>query len=178
MRMTIRALFWLGVLLTLSAVGCAYHAPPNPNAPVLQSLASAKQKVTSATTNLEKTPPDVPAAKTDLKDAGKSIDTATTQTQVASTEYDKVAKKVADDEVELNKFFSRKQRALFWWGVILVGLFGTLAAVGNFFPGWWSLPALWLMKGARFVIFGGIPHLVNGIVWLWQKMFNKPPATT
>lgn len=170
MRVAIRIVFWSLALTMLSALGCAYHPSPDPNLPVMQSLNQAVVKLDSAGKNLDTKPPKVDAARDDVKNARGNVVKAIEQTQDASVEYQKLVKVNEDQAKELDQFFSRRQRHLFWWSVVLIGLFGTLAAVGEFFPGWWSLPALWLMKGLRLLVFGGIPHLVKAAVWIIKRI--------
>lgn len=182
MRMGIRVSVFAGILALMAFVGCqAYKAPPNPNEPVGTSLQGAKSDVGDVVTDLDTNPPKVSDAKVKAVSAGKHIDSAISQNQDAKDGYDKLAQHDEDQTKEVAKlnaqFFSPRQRHLFFFILFGIGILGILAAIGEFYPGWWSYPALWAIKAARFVIFGGIPHIVKAIVAAFKFIKGKLAKT-
>jgi hypothetical protein len=167
------------LFLTLLIAGCV-GAPvktADPTPAVAGAIAAAKTEVATADKCLVQVPPMIPEARKALKAADNNLDTATNELQDVSEEFKKIdgerVTAIENLQKERASFWSYRQRKLFWIFTISCILFGTLATVGNYFPGWWSLPCLWAVKLLKFVVFGGIPHLVAGIVWLWKKLFRK-----
>lgn len=156
-------LLLFAVSLLTGCGGVKHNADPTPQ--LSTAIEGAGYAITLADNHLAQKPPAVPEARTDLKAATTHIQTAKTETVKVSAEFNRVeAQRVADEEQikKLNaSFFSPRQKHLFFWAVFISVTLGVLAAVGNFFPGWWSLPALFATKAVRFVTFAGIPHLVS-----------------
>lgn len=172
----------IGIILFLGlGYGChAVRHNSDPTPALKSEIESAGAKVTSADSKLAQTPPRVPEARADLKEANTHISNAITETDNVSKKFNEVEARRVADEQEIDRlnhqFWSPTQKRLAFWISLAAILVGGLAAVGNYFPGWWSLPCLWLMKAVRFVIFAGIPHLVDLIVAIFKRIFHKSDA--
>lgn len=180
--------FWIGsavlmiVLVGLLLIGCGGPVHnPDPTPALSSEIDSAGSAVKSADTQLSQTPPAVPGARLDLQSATRHIDKAKVETVKVSDKFNQVeadrVKLETENKAIKASWLSPRQKSELFWLISGIVLFGILAAVGNFFPGWWSLPALWLMKAVRFAVFGGIPHLVSLVVYLVKRvvsLFHKP----
>jgi hypothetical protein len=172
----------MAVVLTAGSliIGCAAAPQPNPVERIEAPLSSGQGHVQAADAQLAKTPPAVPQARVELKQADKDLTQAVKETKAVKDEVSGILTKLVDKDKEIqdlkDSFFSPKQKHLFWFGIGISVLLGILAAVGNVRPGWYSLPALWAIKAVRFVLFAGIPHVVSAIRWLIKEVadFRKP----
>lgn len=172
-------------------IGCAEKSGPqaDPTPSTGAAIDGARASVERADGRLALKPPAVPEARSDLA-------TALGQLGTAKSELAKVAKQFLDtDRMRLDaegerdglkkSFWSYRQKRLVFWFILACVVLGVLAAVGdNIGIGWWSLPALWAVKLCRFVIFAGIPHLIQVVksavaivVEVFQKLFHKKPRS-
>lgn len=169
------------LIMGLLIIGCSAAPQPNPVERVEAPLVSGQAHVKAADAQLAKTPPAVPEARGELKQADKDLTQAVKETKAVKEEVGGILTKLVDKDKEIknlkDSFFSTKQKHLFGWGIALTILLGVLAAIGDVKPGWWSLPALWAIKAVRFVLFSGIPHVVAAVRWLLGK-FVKPAVAT
>jgi hypothetical protein len=176
----------MAVVLTAGSliIGCAAAPQPNPVERIEAPMKSGQAHVQAADAQLAKTPPAVPAARVELKQADKDLTQAIKETKAVKEEVGDALEKLANREKEIKdlkeSFFSPKQKHLFWFGIGISVLLGILAAVGNVRPGWWSLPALWAIKAVRFVLFAGIPHVISVIRWLIKEVseFRAPAVAS
>jgi hypothetical protein len=175
---------FVGLPLSLGlGYGCDAIGHNSDPTPALKSeIESAGAKVVSADSKLAQTPPRVPEARADLKEANTHISNAINETDNVSRKFNEVeAKRVADEQQikRLNEqwWSPRQKRCAFWIGLALV-VIGILAAVGNYYPGWWSWLPWAAIKVARLVLFAGIPHVIDLIVAIFKRLFLKPNATT
>lgn len=168
----------LAALLVL--IGCDVVAHnPDPTPPLAGHIQAAGEFVASADGHLAKVPPEVPAARADLKGATSNIGSAKVDTVDISKKFNAVEAARAASEAKNAKleadFWSPRQRALFWWGVAGCVLLGCLEVFGGFGFGWVStllgFVPLVVSKVVHFVMVGGVPHFVafvKGVI-AWVK---------
>jgi hypothetical protein len=163
------------LILGVSALGCrgaGANADPTPT--VETHIDAARGDVEAADGYLAKTPPKVPEARVELKEALENLDGATAANTVAGEEFRRVEAervKAVERVTYLEKsFWSYRQKRLGFIIAALAVVLGVLAAIGNYAPGWWSWLPLGVIKVCRFVVFAGIPHLIQGVVWVVKKV--------
>jgi hypothetical protein len=141
---------------------------PDPTPPLAGHIQAAGEFAASADGHLAKTPPEVPAARADIKGVITNIGSAKVDTVDVSKKFNAEAAARAASDAETAKlkadFWSYRQHKLFWWGLAGAVLLGCLEVFGDLGFGWVStllgFVPLVVSKVVHFVMVGGVPHFV------------------